>query len=63
MNGTKYPRELERITKDGSLARIKIPYGWLVLHTTHYIYGEKACCCSESMLEIRDIGHHWELEG
>lgn len=62
MNGTHYPREMERINKDGSLERIKIPGGWLVRSKNFYIHGDHREYCSESMIEIKDSEHNWVLE-
>lgn len=31
MNGRKYPRETERVNKDGSLCRLMVPGGWILI--------------------------------
>ena len=54
MNGAKFPTEFESITKDGSVQRLRIPGGWLVRSTTHYVVGVVGVACSESMVEIKD---------
>lgn len=64
MNGAKFPREPELVTKDGSIQRLRIPGGWIVFGRSHYINGTIAVACSEAMIEIQDRPGflEWNLE-
>lgn len=63
MNGHKFPREFENITKDGSLRRLRIPGGWILQSRSHYMMGSSAVACSEAMIEIKDNpSEFWDLE-
>lgn len=62
MNGAKYPREFERITKDGGLRRLRVPGGWLIHSSCQYIYHDKCGACSESIVYYPDPHFDWTLE-
>lgn len=65
MNGHKYPRQFENVTKDGSVRRLRIPGGWIVHSSTEIIIGNIYSSVSEAMIEISDKPGQpeWVLEG
>lgn len=64
MNGEKFPREFEHVTKDGSVQRLRIPGGWYVRSRQLHISGDKGITCSESTDLIMDKEGvpFWNLE-
>lgn len=62
MNGRKYPRNFERITKDGGLRRMQVPGGWLVHSSTEYIRHAQNGSCSEALIFFPDPDFMWVLE-
>jgi hypothetical protein len=65
MNGKKYPREFERVTKDGSVQRLRLPGGWIVIRSEKHLMMDKAVACSGAMEYVPDRtgDPYWQLEG
>ena len=62
MNGKKFPRDTERINKDGSLRRIMVHGGWIVHSSTQYIYHSQSGSCSEALIFVPDPNYEWVLD-
>ena len=60
MNGTKYPRQLERINSEMSM--LKMPFGWVVIVHSHVIVGGKDTHVSTHPLFYDDPDYEWQLE-
>lgn len=62
MKMSKYPRDLEFVTRKGEIRRLMVPGGWIVLSQTHRIEYDKFVSYSESMAFVKDEEHTWNLE-
>ena len=61
MDEEVYPREPERVSKDGSLSRWKTPWGWILISDLTRVEFPKAYN-STSIAVAFDPGHAWKLE-
>ena len=62
MNGRKYSREFELISKKGNWERLRVPGGWQVHHVTKYLIGDKIAFVSECSNFIPDPDGSWIFE-
>lgn len=63
MNGHKSPREFEKVNKDGSFIRLRIPGGWVTISRSYYLMNGDSCCAeTQQTIWDKDMTHPWDLE-
>lgn len=62
VNGYRYPREVEFVTKLGEIQRLRVPGGWVILTIHKTILYDRAVAQSEAVCYVPDPNQEWHLE-